>query len=91
MAAAKKSTKKATSETKTPSKKTAAKKTAAPKQTASKPAPRRTRAVSGTLTPEERFRQIQDAAYYIAEKSDFQRDPTSCWVEAEALITRLNP
>ena len=29
------------------------------------------------------------AAYFIAEESEFTRDPTECWVEAEKLITRL--
>ncbi|MBW2526365.1 MAG: DUF2934 domain-containing protein [Deltaproteobacteria bacterium] len=35
------------------------------------------------LSPEERYRRIQDAAYFIAERHEFQGDPISFWLEAE--------
>lgn len=40
-----------------------------------------------TLTPEERYRAIAEAAYYIAERRGFQEgDPAQDWREAEAQI-----
>ncbi|MGQ9661617.1 MAG: DUF2934 domain-containing protein [Kiritimatiellia bacterium] len=33
---------------------------------------------------EERFRQIQEAAYLLAEKDGFRQDPTVYWLAAEA-------
>ena len=84
------------SETTTPVKKAAAKKAAPAKKAPARPAAKKTpsKAPAGkkarpAFTPEERYRQIQEAAYYIAEKSGFTRDSAECWVEAEALITRL--
>lgn len=67
------------------SKKTGTKRTVTKK--AAKKSPTRKKTV---ISAEERFCQIQEAAYYIAEKSGFARDATECWVEAEALITRLH-
>jgi hypothetical protein len=40
-----------------------------------------------TLSPEERYRAIAEAAYYIAERRGFQGgDPAQDWREAEAEI-----
>lgn len=39
-------------------------------------------------TPEARYKMIQDAAYYLAEKQHFQADPVAIWVEAEAEVMR---
>ena len=92
MPAKKTTTKKTAAAKKTPAKKAPAKpaatKKAASKKTASRKAPAR-KSKKQALSPEERFRQIQEAAYYIAEKSNWTRDPTACWIEAEALIARL--
>ena len=55
-----------------------------------KPAPPKA-APGQTATPEQRYRMIQEAAYLLAEKDDFQGDPMSYWLEAEADIdAKLN-
>ncbi len=61
-------------------KKGAARSKAAPRGAAKKSAARR------QVSPEERFRMIQEAAYYQAEKEGFDCDPWSCWLVAEAEI-----
>jgi hypothetical protein len=61
-------------------KKGSARSKAAPKRAAKKSAPGR------RVSPEERFRMIQEAAYYRAEKDGFNCDPWSCWLGAEAEI-----
>ncbi len=55
------------------------------KAATAKSAPRKT----GTLSPEERYRMVQDAAYFIAEKNGFQADSMDYWIAAEAEITFL--
>jgi hypothetical protein len=35
---------------------------------------------------ERRFRQIEEAAYYIAEASGWTKDATTCWLEGEAQV-----
>lgn len=35
------------------------------------------------VSPEERHRLVQEAAYYLAEKSGFHGDPHQHWVQAE--------
>jgi membrane protein involved in colicin uptake len=37
-------------------------------------------------SPEQIYRMIEKEAYYIAERSGFQRSPQDCWVEAEATV-----
>lgn len=64
----KKVAKKASGKTKKVAKKAAAKKTA----------PGRTR-----LSLEQRYRRIEQAAYFLAESEGFQGDPVSYWIEAE--------
>ena len=39
-----------------------------------------------TLTPEERYRLVAEAAYYNAEKKGFRSDAQSDWLEAERMI-----
>ena len=57
---------------------------AAPKTTRAKAA---TPAPSLAPTPEERWKMISDAAYYIAEKRGFLGgDPAQDWLEAERQI-----
>lgn len=40
-------------------------------------------------TPEERYRMIETAAYFIAERSNFQGDPAAFWSAAEIEIATL--
>jgi len=42
--------------------------------------------VSGKPSPEERYRMVQSAAYFIAEKDGFQGRDTDYWVRAEREI-----
>lgn len=37
-------------------------------------------------TPEERYRMVETAAYYIAERNGFQGDASQHWIEAEREI-----
>lgn len=72
-------------------KKAAVKKAAAPRKAPAKP-------VSGSasasgkqadvaaVTPEQRYRMIQDAAYFIAERNGFVGDNHAYWLEAEQAI-----
>ena len=41
------------------------------------------------VTSEERFRMINEAAYYIAERNGFAGDDQRYWAEAEASIDAL--
>ena len=61
-------------------KKAAARKNAAPKAAAKKNGPEE------QTSPEERFRLIQEAAYFKAEKEGFIHDPSECWLVAEAEV-----
>ncbi len=65
----------------------APKKPAAPKKSAAvAKAPARTRArkaSTASVSPEVRYRMIQDAAYFIAEKHGFTGDNHAYWLQAE--------
>jgi hypothetical protein len=61
-------------------KKAAARKNAAPRVVAKKAGPEKQTSL------EERFRLIQEAAYFKAEKEGFNCDPSECWLAAEAEI-----
>jgi hypothetical protein len=61
-------------------KKPAGRKKGAPKRTSKKAAARR------QISAEERYRMIQEAAYFRAEKEGFDCDPWKCWLVAEAEI-----
>ena len=61
-------------------KKAAARKSAAPRAAAKKNGPEKQTSL------EERFRLIQEAAYFKAEKEGFNCDPSECWLVAEAEI-----
>ena len=63
----------------------AAKKPAAPKKA---PAAKKVKAAPGA---EERYRMIEVAAYFIAERHGFAGDPKEFWAEAEAQINRMLP
>ena len=59
---------------------------AAPKKAAAPKAPAKPRAKKAAVSPEERYRMIQDAAYYIAEKHGFTGDNHAFWLQAEQEI-----
>ena len=63
----------------------AAKKAAARKTAASKGAGKKA-SLEKRTSPEERFRLIQEAAYFKAEKAGFRSDPSECWLVAEAEV-----
>jgi hypothetical protein len=44
------------------------------------------RAKKPAVSPEERYRMVQDAAYYIAEKHGFTGDNHAFWLQAEQEI-----
>ena len=67
-----------------PKKAAAAKKAPAAAQPAAKP--RGSRAKKPAVSPEQRYRMIQDAAYYIAEKHGFTGDNHAFWLQAEQEI-----
>lgn len=76
-----------------PAKAAAEKPAAAPKKAAAAKAPAkaaggqtRKKASSGAITPEQRYRMIQDAAYYVAERNGFAGDNYAYWLEAEKAI-----
>lgn len=62
-------------------KKPAAKKAAAPKKT---PATK-----SNKISPEERYRMVEVAAYFLAERNGFAGNPVGYWTAAEAQISKL--
>lgn len=63
---------------------TAAKKTTAAKS-AAKPAAKKSKASTANL--QERYKMIEVAAYYIAEKNGFSGNPVDYWIAAEAQIS----
>lgn len=38
----------------------------------------------GRITPEERYVNLQEEAYRLAEKDGFKKDPVDYWLAAEA-------
>ena len=82
---------KKTSATAVSEKKTPATRSTATKQTAvadsEKPrSTRRKTTVPARPSPEERYRMVQAAAYFIAEKEDFQGNSVDYWLRAEQEI-----
>jgi hypothetical protein len=66
---------------------TATKKASAPKATAAKkPAAKKAKAATSDL--EQRYRLIEVAAYYIAEKDGFSGSPVDYWIAAELQISK---
>lgn len=82
---AKKVTAKTTTAKTAVAKKPAAKPAAAKKPVATKAAPRKATAP----TPEQRYKMVQDAAYFIAEKNGFVSGSMDYWIAAETEITAL--
>lgn len=66
-------------------KKPAPAKAVAPGKVTEKKAP----AKGGTLSDEQRYRMIAEAAYYRAESCQFKSDPLRDWIEAERDIAVL--
>ena len=79
---------------KSPAKKAAAPKAAAAKKPAAKAAPVAKAAPAAkkpVLSPEQRYKMVQDAAYFIAERHGFSGDSAYFWSLAEAEINaKLN-
>lgn len=61
------------------------KKLAAPK----KPAAKRATVSKSTITPEQRYCMVAEAAYFHAERHGFLGDPVQDWITAEAEIAAL--
>ena len=72
---------------KAPAKRASAKTTAARKPAAKAVAGDKSEASTKlAISPEERYRMIQEAAYYIAERHGFNGDSAYFWSQAEAEI-----
>jgi hypothetical protein len=82
-----KSTAAKTAPVKATPKKVSASKTEKPAE--KKPAVRKAKATGQPITADTRLRHIEIAAYYIAEKSGFSRNPADCWMAAESEIDGL--
>lgn len=63
-------------------------KTAAPVAAAA-PAKAAVKASAKTISAQERYHMIDEAAYYRAEKNGFQVDPHANWIAAEKEIDEL--
>ena len=81
-----------------PAKKPAAKKAAAPKKVAAPKkavAPKKAAAAkkpagkARKISPEERYRMVAVAAYFIAERNSFAGSPVGYWTEAEVQISKM--
>jgi hypothetical protein len=66
--------------------KPAAPKAAPPKAAAAKKAAAPRAKKQAALTPEQRYKMIQEAAYFMAEKDAFGGCATDYWIAAEAQI-----
>jgi len=74
---------------KTAAAKPAAKKPVAKKAAAKKPAAPMSKKVVAAPGAEERYKMVEVAAYYIAERNGFVGDPSAFWAEAEMQISKL--
>ncbi|HKB58613.1 MAG TPA: DUF2934 domain-containing protein [Gallionellaceae bacterium] len=43
----------------------------------------------GSISPEQRYRMTQEAAYFLAEKSGFAGNAADYWIRAEAQLSIL--
>lgn len=66
-------------------KKGGGKKAGAQKKTAAQPAAKAT-TLGIQVTPDQRHRMIEEAAYFRAEQAGFECDPSECWLVAEEEI-----
>ena len=65
---------------------------AAKKTTTRKPAASKARSVDNAvsqISPEERYRMVEVAAYFLAERNGFAGSPVEYWTAAEAQISKL--
>jgi hypothetical protein len=74
--------------TKTTVKKTTTKKPAAKKTTAKKTTTKKAAAKPRKISPEERYKMTEVAAYYIAEHHGFKGNAIDFWVAAEEEISK---
>jgi hypothetical protein len=65
----------------------AASKPAAKKQTSTRT--RKTSSAKPRMSPEERYRMVEVAAYYIAERNQFAGNPVEYWTQAEIQISSM--
>jgi hypothetical protein len=72
----------------TPVKKAAAKPAAAKKPAAKKPAAAKA-AKSRKIGGEERYRMVEVAAYFLAERNGFKGSPVEYWTAAEIQISKM--
>ena len=80
--------KKAAAKPKTAAKAPAAKAPAAKKTTTSTKKPAAARKTKSTSTsPEQRYKMIEVAAFYLAEKDGFAGNPVDYWIAAELQIS----
>lgn len=75
-------------------KKPAAKKSAAPKKAVAKKVAKKVvkKAVAGKpnkISAEERYRMVEVAAYFLAERNKFAGNPVGYWSTAEAQIKKM--
>lgn len=80
------STAKTEAKPKTPSKAKTGEKATAAKKTAAKATTRKSKTVS--VSPEHRYRMIEVAAYYLAEKDGFAGSPVDYWIAAELQFSK---
>lgn len=71
---------------KSAAKKAPSKKATARKAPAAKPAES---TAPDRVSPEERYKMVQEAAYYLAEKQHFVVDSLEVWVEAEKQVDAM--
>jgi len=86
MATAKKESSEKVAPKKTATKSATAKKTTEVKKVAPKKASK-----SAQASPAERYRMVEVAAYYIAEKNEFAGNATDYWIQAEIEINAKYP
>ena len=73
-----------------PAAKPAEKKTAVKKPAAVKASPAKTKGSKAiSISDEQRYRMVAEAAYYRAESNQFKSDPLRDWIEAENDIAAL--
>lgn len=80
------STAKTEAKPKPPSKAKTGEKATAAKKTAAKATTRKSKTVS--VSPEHRYRMIEVAAYYLAEKDGFAGSPVDYWIAAELQFSK---
>jgi hypothetical protein len=61
-------------------------KTMAENRKKNRPRPAKRPAKPRSMSPEEHYCMIQEAAYFLAEKDGFKGDPFEYWVKAESEV-----